>query len=136
MLRLSAFCAVVLLAAAGPVSAQPAPSPPAASAPSNPPASTPSNPSASAPAANAAANPAGNHFTSEQAAKSHCPDDTVVWANLGSSKAYHLSGDRYYGKTRHGAFMCRKDADQAGFHAAGHRTHTSSAKSSASKTAQ
>lgn len=64
---------------------------------------------------------AANQFSSEQAAKAHCPGDTIVWANLSGSKAYHTSGDRYYGKTRHGAFMCEKDANQAGYHAAGAR---------------
>lgn len=74
---------------------------------------------------------ASNQFTSEPAAKSHCPGDTIVWANTGSSKAYHLSGSRYFGKTKHGAYMCRKDADTSGFHVAGSRRGT---KKSASKT--
>lgn len=90
------------------------------------------------PAARAAAPaPAGlasSQFSSEQAAKAHCPGDAIVWANLGSSKAYHASGDRYYGKTRHGAYMCQKEADQAGFHAAGHRTAKTAAKSTSPKT--
>lgn len=64
---------------------------------------------------------AGNQFTSEQAAKSHCPGDTIVWANTGGSKAYHLSGSRFFGKTKKGAYMCRKDADTSGFHVAGSR---------------
>ena len=41
---------------------------------------------------------ASNHFSSEQA-EAHCPADTIVWVNLGGSKAYHTSSDRYYGKT-------------------------------------
>src|SRR5215472_3466356 len=28
-------------------------------------------------------------FPTEQAAKAHCPGDTIVWANLGGSQAYH-----------------------------------------------
>ena len=67
---------------------------------------------------------AADEFTSEQAAKSHCPGDTVVWVNLAGSKAYHAKGNRYYGKTKHGAFMCQKEADQSGFHAAGRHAHT------------
>jgi hypothetical protein len=76
---------------------------------------------------------AGDQFTSEQAAKAHCPGDAIVWANLGSSKAYHASGDRYYGKTRHGAYMCQKEADQAGFHAAGHRATKTAVKATTTK---
>jgi hypothetical protein len=84
----------------------------------------------------AAPAPAGlssGQFSSEAAAKSHCPGDAIVWANLGNSKAYHASGDRYYGKTRHGAYMCQKEADQAGFHAAGHRAAKTAAKTTSTK---
>jgi hypothetical protein len=73
------------------------------------------------PAAHPAPSAAANQFSSEQAAKAHCPGETVVWVNLGGSKAYHTAGDRYYGKTKHGAFMCQKEAETAGFHAPGHR---------------
>ena len=58
--------------------------------------------------------PAGGYAV-ESEAKAHCPTDTVVWANT-SSKAYHMSGTKYYGKTKHGAYMCLKDADTAGYH--------------------
>jgi hypothetical protein len=83
----------------------------------------PAKPAMSSPSAGAAATQslAANQFSTEQAAKAHCPGDTIVWANLSGSKAYHTSGNRYYGKTKHGAFMCQKDANQAGFHAAGGR---------------
>lgn len=57
-------------------------------------------------------------FDNEAAAKAHCPTDTVVWGNS-SSKAYHLAGAKYYGKTKHGSYMCQKDAMTNGFHAAG-----------------
>jgi hypothetical protein len=67
------------------------------------------------------ANLTANEFSTEAAAKAHCPSDTVVWANTGGSKVYHLSGDRYYGKTKHGAYMCQKDAAQTGFHQSGKR---------------
>lgn len=67
-------------------------------------------------------------FSTEQAAKAHCPSDTIVWANLSGSKAYHTSADRYYGKTRHGAYMCQKEADQAGYHSAGSRARKTAAK--------
>jgi plastocyanin len=83
---------------------------------------------ASAPAAAA---PAAGQFQTEPAAKSHCPGDTIVWVNLGASKVYHTSADRYYGKTRHGAYMCQKEADQAGYHAAGTRGRRNAAKTQA-----
>jgi hypothetical protein len=40
----------------------------------------------------------------------------LVWANT-SSKVYHTSG-AFYGKTRHGKFMTREEAEKAGFKAA------------------
>ena len=79
-------------------------------------AAAPAHPAAAAPQALAS-----GQFSTEPAAKAHCPGDTVVWANLSGSKAYHTSADRYYGKTRHGAYMCQKEADQAGYHSAGSR---------------
>ncbi len=97
---------------APPASSSRAAAPAAASATS---AATPS----SAPAAIPPQGLASNQFSSEQAAKSHCPGEAVVWVNLTGSKVYHGAADRYFGKTKHGAFMCQKEADQAGYHAAG-----------------
>lgn len=57
-------------------------------------------------------------FATEAAARQSCPSDTVVWANS-SSKTLHMSGDRYYGKTKRGAFMCQRQAMQDGYHVAG-----------------
>ncbi len=74
---------------------------------------------------------AAGQFPTETAAKAHCPTDSVVWVNLGGSKAYHTSADRYYGKTRRGAYMCQKEAEQAGFHAPGARTGKAAAKTPA-----
>jgi len=48
-------------------------------------------------------------FSSEDAAQQHCPRDVIVWLNL-SSKIYHYKGERWYGRTRHGAFVCEKEA--------------------------
>ncbi|MGH7116641.1 MAG: hypothetical protein ACREE9_19375 [Stellaceae bacterium] len=79
---------------------------------------------------------AADQFASEQAAKTHCPGDAIVWANLGGSKAYHMSGNKYFGKTKHGAFMCQKEADQSGFHSAGHRAHETAAKNAHAKTSK
>jgi hypothetical protein len=50
------------------------------------------------------------HFPSEQAAKQHCPNDTVVWVNK-KTGVYHLKGERWYGVTKEGAYECRKEAD-------------------------
>ena len=64
--------------------------------------------------------PAGaNQFQSESAAKQACGTDTVVWANTSGSKAWHVSGDRYYGHTKRGAYMCQQAAQQAGYHPSG-----------------
>jgi hypothetical protein len=81
----------------------------------------------------AAANLAPGQFATEQAAKAHCSGDTIVWANTGGSKAYHTSGDRFYGKTKRGAYMCQKEADQAGFHPAGSRGKKTAAKTTGAK---
>jgi hypothetical protein len=124
MLRTIAVCLVLLLAAAAPVRGQPAPAHPARAASTH---AAPTQP-------NAPSGLAADQFSSEQAAKAHCPGDTVVWANLAGSKAYHLSGNRYYGKTKHGAFMCRKEADQSGFHPAGRRVGATAAKAKNTKT--
>jgi hypothetical protein len=124
MLRTIAVFTVLLFSATVAVRAQPAPARPATVAHGH---SASSQPSASA-------GLAANQFSSEQAAKGHCPGDAVVWVNLGGSKAYHMSGNKFYGKTKHGAFMCQKEADQSGFHAAGGRANRTAAKSTNAKT--
>jgi hypothetical protein len=52
-------------------------------------------------------------FSSESAAQVHCPRDIVVWLNIPSG-VYHLKGERWYAKTKHGAFVCKREADAAG----------------------
>jgi hypothetical protein len=94
------------------------------------PATTTTQRAATAPAPSPATT---GQFTTEAAAKGHCPADTVVWVNT-SSKAYHMSGDKYYGKTKKGAYMCQKEADAGGFHMGGKRS--ASAASSTSSTAK
>jgi hypothetical protein len=64
--------------------------------------------------------PAVGQFGTEVAAKAHCPADTVVWANL-ESKIYHFAGSRDYGRTKHGAYMCEREA--AGLRAAKNEKH-------------
>jgi len=51
----------------------------------------------------------------------HC-SGAVVWANS-ARKSYHLEGDPYYGRTRHGEYMCEDAAIAAGYHKAGARHH-------------
>jgi hypothetical protein len=107
--------------------AQPTASPAAASpatAPPTAPASTPATP-ASAPSATATAparatkrtqtpTPSGSdQFSTETLARTHCPADTVVWANL-TSKIYHFASFKNYGTTKNGAYMCEKDATDQG----------------------
>lgn len=52
-------------------------------------------------------------FASESAAQAHCPREVVVWLNTNSG-IYHEEGMRWYGSTKHGAYVCRKEADAAG----------------------
>ena len=54
-------------------------------------------------------------FKSEADAKSHCGTDQVVWGNT-SSHVLHDPGTKYYGKTTHGAYMCKGLAVNAGYH--------------------
>ena len=52
-------------------------------------------------------------FPSETQAQQHCPGETVVWLNFPTG-VYHYKGQRWYGTTVPGAFVCRSEADQAG----------------------
>jgi hypothetical protein len=67
--------------------------------------------------AHAAKVPASDKFKSVAAAAAHCPSDTVVWSTFSSSHVYHLAASKYYGKTKHGAYVCEKDAVAFGYHA-------------------
>ena len=55
-------------------------------------------------------------FTSEREAQQHCPQETVVWLNLPTG-IYHFRGERWYGRTKRGAFVCRREANLAGYQA-------------------
>jgi len=53
-------------------------------------------------------------FDTEAAAQAHCPTDVVVWLNT-KSGIWHEKGMRWYGRTKHGAYVCRKEAAAAGY---------------------
>ena len=56
-------------------------------------------------------------YKTEADAKDACGSDPIVWANT-SSKILHASGDKYYGHTKHGAYVCQSAAQKAGYRAA------------------
>jgi len=86
-----------------PTATQAAPAP----APEKPAARTAAAPQPSAPKGEATPEP--GQFADDASAKARCPTDTVVWVNL-PSKVYHFAGTRSYGTTKHGAYMCEKEA--------------------------
>lgn len=53
-------------------------------------------------------------FTTEDAAQTHCPHDTVVWLNT-KTGVWHEKGMRWYGRTKEGAYVCRREAAAAGY---------------------
>lgn len=57
-------------------------------------------------------------FKTEAAAQASCPADTVVWSSMTKSKVLHTSHSKYFGKTKHGVFVCEKTAQAAGYHLA------------------
>jgi len=71
----------------------------------------------------AATAPTGaNQYATEGQAKFRCMNGTVVWANL-DSKIYHFSGNKTYGQTKAGAYMCERDAQRQGMRAAKNEKH-------------
>ena len=52
-------------------------------------------------------------FNSEQAAQKHCPTDIVVWVNLPTG-IFHYKGQRWYGITKSGAYVCKQEAVKEG----------------------
>lgn len=54
-------------------------------------------------------------FTTEIAAKKHCPVDIVVWVNTATG-IYHFKGMRWYGNTTNGAYVCQKEGNEVGYH--------------------
>jgi hypothetical protein len=93
----------------------PAPAPPQAASPATPERTTTGRQRQTATAPTGA-----GQFSTEVAAKAHCPSDTVVWVNL-ESKIYHFNGTRDYGHTKRGAYMCERET--YGFRAAKNEKH-------------
>jgi hypothetical protein len=54
-----------------------------------------------------------DEFRTEQMARQHCPSDTVVWLNL-PTMIWHYKGQHWFGKTKHGAYVCEEEAVAAG----------------------
>jgi len=52
-------------------------------------------------------------FDTEATAQKHCPQDTVVWLNI-PTMIWHISGERWYGTTKKGAFVCEAEAAAEG----------------------
>ncbi|WP_231289878.1 hypothetical protein [Komagataeibacter europaeus] len=44
----------------------------------------------------------------------------MVWVNQNTG-VYHLPGDRWYGRTKHGAYACERQAEAEGDHRSGIR---------------
>lgn len=56
-------------------------------------------------------------YKTESEAKTACGSSTVVWHASGS-KAYHTAKSKYFGKTKHGAYVCENAAMADKLHAA------------------
>ena len=52
-------------------------------------------------------------LTTEQQAQQHYLSNIVVWFNTPAG-VYYRKGERWYGTTKHGALVCKLEADQAG----------------------
>jgi len=50
-----------------------------------------------------------DQFSTEAEATKHCLQDTVVWLNM-PTMIWHYKGERWYGNTKHGAYVCEKEA--------------------------
>jgi hypothetical protein len=52
-------------------------------------------------------------YFSLDAAHVQCRNDTVVWLNT-RTDIYHFQGERWYGNTKEGAYVCERQAEAAG----------------------
>ena len=85
-----------------------------------------------APATGKTGTTAASQYKTEAEAKTACASDTVVWVNP-RSKVEHMSGEKTYGTTKHGAYMCQKEAEADGYHVGRH--HATKASSTTTKPA-
>ena len=77
---------------------------------------TPGQPSQTSPAPSSSHSTARiQQYKTEADAKAHCGSDQVVWANT-RSHVLHDPGTKYYGKTTHGAYVCKGMAMNADYH--------------------
>jgi hypothetical protein len=53
-------------------------------------------------------------FRTEMQAQQHCPDDSVVWADL-RKRIYYVASQRRYAQGSAGIFVCRKEARRSGY---------------------
>lgn len=54
-----------------------------------------------------------HEYSTPEQAQAHCPNDTVVWLNTRTG-IWHYAGQRWYGNTRRGAYVCEEEAAAAG----------------------
>lgn len=52
-------------------------------------------------------------FSTQKSAQAHCPRDTVVWLNTPTG-IWHYQGERWYGNTKYGAYVCEGEAKNSG----------------------
>lgn len=56
---------------------------------------------------------ARNQYVPDSQTSLECKGDVGVWLNTNSG-VYHLKGERWYGRTKQGEYICKKDADHLG----------------------
>lgn len=52
-------------------------------------------------------------YSTQQSAQQHYPNDEVVWLNT-KTGIWHTQGARWYGNTKQGEYVCKKEAAATG----------------------